>query len=37
MNLQVGDRVEHLTHSTAYGPGTVIKVGVVYYGIWDRK
>ena len=28
MNFQVGDRVEHLTHNTAYGPGTVIKVGV---------
>ena len=23
MNLQVGDRVEHLTHNTAYGLGKV--------------
>ena len=38
MNLQVGDRVEHLTHNTAYGPGTVIKVGVEKIAvIWQRK
>ena len=38
MNLQVGDRVEHLTHNTAYGPGTVIKIGVeVITVIWQRK
>ena len=38
MNLQVGDRVEHLTHNTAYGPGTVIKVGVEKITvIWQRK
>ena len=36
--LQVGDRVEHLTHNTAYGPGTVIKVGVEKITvIWQRK
>ena len=36
--LQVGDRVEHLTHNTAYGPGTVIKVGVEKIAvIWQRK
>ena len=38
MNLQVGDRVEHLTHNTAYGPGTVIKVGVEEITvIWQRR
>ena len=38
MNLQVGDRVEHLTHNTDYGPGTVIKVGVEkIVVIWQRK
>ena len=38
MNFQVGDRVEHLTHNTAYGPGTVIKVGVEkVVVIWQRK
>ena len=38
MSLQVGDRVEHLTHNTAYGPGTVIKVGVEKITvIWQRK
>ncbi len=38
MNLQVGDRVEHLNNSTAYGPGTVIKVGVEKITIiWQRK
>lgn len=38
MNLQVGDRVEHLLHNTAYGPGTVIKVGVELISvIWQRK
>ena len=38
MCLQVGDRVEHLTHNTAYGPGTVIKVGVEKITvIWQRK
>ena len=38
MSLQVGDRVEHLTHNTAYGPGTVIKVGVEKIAvIWQRK
>ena len=38
MNLQVGDRVEHLTHNTAYGPGTVIKIGVEKITvIWQRK
>ena len=40
MSLQVGDRVEHLTHNTAYGPGTVIKVGVGVEKIaviWQRK
>ena len=36
--LQVGDRVEHLTHNTAYGPGTVIKVGVEKITVnWKRK
>ena len=36
--LQVGDRVEHLTQNTAYGPGTVIKVGVEKIAvIWQRK
>ena len=36
--LQVGDRVEHLTHNAAYGPGTVIKVGVEQIEvIWQRK
>ena len=38
MNLQVGDTVKHLTHNTAYGPGTVIKVGVEEIAvIWQRK
>ena len=38
MNLQVGDRVKHLIHNTAYGPGTVIKVGVEKIAvIWQRK
>ena len=38
MNFQVGDRVEHLTHSTTYGSGTVIKVGVEkVVVIWQRK
>ena len=38
MSLQVGDRVEHLTQNTAYGPGTVIKVGVEKIAvIWQRK
>ena len=38
MSLQVGDRVEHLTHNTAYGPGTVIKIGVEKITvIWQRK
>ena len=38
MSLQVGDRVEHLTQNTAYGPGTVIKVGVEKITvIWQRK
>ena len=38
MNFQVGDKVEHLTHNTAYGPGTVIKVGVEKITvIWQRK
>ena len=38
MSLQVGDRVEHLIHNTAYGPGTVIKVGVEKITvIWQRK
>ena len=38
MNLQVGDSVEHLTHNTAYGPGTVIKIGVEkIVVIWQRK
>ena len=35
--LQVGDRVEHLTQNTAYGPGTVIKIGVEKITvIWQR-
>ena len=38
MNLQVGDRVEHLLHNTAYGPGTVIKIGVEKIVVtWQRK
>ena len=38
MSLQVGDRVEHLTHNTAYGPGTVIKIGVEKITVvWQRK
>ena len=38
MNFQVGDRVEHLTHNTAYGPGTVIKIGVEKIAVvWQRK
>ena len=38
MSLQVGDRVEHLAHSTAYGSGTVIKIGVEKITvIWQRK
>ena len=38
MNFQIGDRVEHLTHNTAYGPGTVIKVGVDKITvIWQRE
>ena len=38
MNLQVGDRVEHLTHNTDYGPGTVIKIGVAKITvIWQRE
>ena len=38
MNFQVEDRVEHLTHNTAYGPGTVIKVGVEKIEVyWQRK
>ena len=38
MSLQVGDRVEHLTHNTDYGPGTVSKVGVEKIAvIWQRK
>ena len=38
MSLQVGDRVEHLTHNTAYGPGTIIKIGVEKITvIWQRK
>ena len=38
MSLQIGDRVEHLTHNTAYWPGTVIKVGVEKITvIWQRK
>ena len=38
MNFQVGDRVEHLTHNIAYGPGTVIKIGVeLIVVIWQRK
>lgn len=38
MNLQVGDRVEHLINNTTYGPGTVIKVGVEWIAvIWQRK
>ena len=38
MNLQVGDRVEHLIHSTTHGPGTVIKIGVEKIVVtWQRK
>ena len=38
MNLHVGDIVEHLTHSTTYGPGTVIKIGVEKITvIWQRR
>ena len=38
MSLQVGDRVEHLTHNTAYGPGTVIRIGVEKITVtWQRK
>ena len=38
MNFQIGDRVEHLTHNTAYGPGTVIEIGVEKIAvIWQRK
>ena len=38
MNLQVGDRVEHLTYNTAYGPGIVSKVGVGKIAVsWQRK
>ena len=38
MSLQVGDRVEHLTHNTAYGPGTVIKVGIEKIAVlWQRR
>ena len=37
MNFQVGDRVEHLTHNTGYGPGTVIKIGVEKITVvWQR-
>ena len=38
MNFQVGDRVEHLTHNTDYGPGTVIKIGVEKITVvWQRN
>ena len=37
MNFQVGDRVEHLTHNTDYGPGTVIKIEVGKITVvWQR-
>ena len=37
MNLQVGDKVEHLTHNTDYVPGTVIKIGVEKITVvWQR-
>ena len=28
MNLQIGDRVEHLTHNTTFGQGTVTRIGM---------
>ena len=38
MNLQIGDRVEHLTHNTTFGPGTVIKIGVEKIDVyWQRR
>ena len=38
MNFKVGDRVEHLTLNTDYGPGTVIKIGVEKIVVtWQRK
>ena len=38
MNLQIGDKVEHLTLNTTYGPGTVIKIGVEKIEVyWQRR
>ena len=38
MNLQVGDRVEHLTYNTDYGPGTVTKIGIEKIEVvWQRR
>ena len=38
MNLQIGDRVEHLTHNTTFGPGTVTRIGITKIEVfWQRK
>ena len=38
MNLQVGDKVEHRTYNTIFGPGTVTKVGMTKVDIfWQIK
>ena len=38
MSLQVGDKVEHLTHNTAYGPGTVTRIGMTKIDVfWQIK
>ena len=38
MNLQVGDKVEHLTLNTAYGLGTVTRIGMTKIEVfWQRK
>ena len=38
MNLQIGDRVEHLTHNTTFVPGIVTRIGMTKIEVfWKRK
>lgn len=38
MHLQIGDKVEHITHNTTYGPGTITRIGMTKIEVfWQRK
>ena len=38
MHLQIGDKVEHITHNTTFGPGTVTRIGMTKIDVfWQIK